>query len=352
MMDNDIKYISEGTYGCVYNSQMACGSETDLKYKDKYVSKVQFANGNTKETDIGKLIQNIYQYEFFFAPILDTCPIDIGIIGKDEIEKCDIITNDVKGHTYVSSRIKYVGSGSIGEYLEKIILEKNKTKAIFESHLYILKGLELLLAVPDPIIHYDLKDNNIMFDSIYDIPIMIDFGLSFTKSEIIEGLKDPKTLKKIFYTSVSSYPSWSIEIILLSHIVENIILNEIDIESVLIDDFINDFIKVIKIFVETSVIFTKEDEINEFKEKMIQYIISFKTKLIRLLINDLLKNWQSWDNYAIAVTYYSYLDGMNNPYIYDYKKVLKNIILTTSERMRPLPNDTYESIVELTRKNL
>jgi serine/threonine protein kinase len=351
-MDSDIKYIAEGTYGCVYNGQMACNIDTDLKHKDKYVSKIQFANGDTKETNIGKLLQNIYQYEFFFAPILDTCPIDIGIIEKDEIKKCDIITNDVKGHSYVSSRIRYVGNSSIEEYLEKIILEKNKTKAVFETHLYILKGLDLLLSLSDPIVHYDLKDNNIIFDSIYDIPIIIDFGLSFTKTEIIEGLKNPKTLKNIFYTSVSSYPSWSIEIILLSHIVQNIILNEIDIESNIIDDYIDGLIQVVETFVETSVIFTGKDEINEFKEKMIQYIISFKTKTIRLLINDLLKNWQSWDNYAIAVTYYSYLKEMNNPYIYDYKKVLKNIILTTSEGMRPLPNDTYKSIIGLTRKNL
>jgi hypothetical protein len=341
--DNDIKYIAEGTYGCVFNKEIACSIKTDLKFKDRYVSKVQFDNGDVKETNIGKLLQNIYQYEYFFAPILDTCPINIGIIENDEIKKCNIIKNDMKRHTYVSSKIKYVGDISIGTYLDNIISEKKKVKAIFESHLYILKGLELLLAVPDPIIHYDLKDNNIMMDSIYDIPIIIDFGLSFTKSEIVEGLNNPQELRKIFYVAVSNYPSWSIEIILLSHIIQNL-LDEID---NIIDNYIDELIHIIEIFLETSTIFETDDERNEFKDKMIKYIISFQSKTIRLFINDLLKNWKSWDNYAMAVNFYSYLNDMNDEYINDYKKILKKIILMTSESTRPLPMETYSSIISL-----
>ena len=51
-------------------------------------------------------------------------------------------------------------------------------------HLHILTGLQKLIKLNNPIIHNDLKDENILIDNIYDIPIIIDFGLSFTKDDV------------------------------------------------------------------------------------------------------------------------------------------------------------------------
>jgi serine/threonine protein kinase len=298
----------------------------------------------------------VFQYDSFFAPILETCPIDIGIIDKDEIKKCKVIKNN-KGNPemlYVSSKIKYVGKESIIEYLESKISKEEERKAILESHLHLLKGLNKMLSLEDPIIHYDIKSNNILLDDVYNVPIIIDFGLSFKKSQILKGLENPEALGNLFYVYYDNYPPWSIEIILLSYVVQNIILDEdekVNIEIDKIDKYIEILVNVSEDFVSKSVIL-EDDEKKEFIERMTKYISTFKTKTLRTFIDDLLGSWQSWDNYAIAVMYYSYIsyryiDLKNDDYISNYMRMLKKIISSTSDSKRSVPKDTYDSIVLL-----
>jgi serine/threonine protein kinase len=357
----DINYIAQGTFGCVYNSDISCLDSTsdtfeNKKKSKKYVSKVVIYDDHSesmvnKERTIGENIQDIFQYESFFAPILSTCPIDIGIINKEEIEKCQVIKKKKERDPssvpiYVSNKLKFIGGGSICDYLDTTILMKEKgRKEIFETHLHLLKGLMKLSSCKDPIIHFDLKDNNIMFDDIYNIPVIIDFGLSFKISQIFTLPLSLEKLSNIFYTD-EGYTPWTIEIHLLSFMAHNMssleekMMDNLDKLNTVVDNFIT----------STEIIFETEEEKKDVKTKMYDYLKTFQDKSIQHLIEDLLQTWKSWDNYAVAMIYYSYLEDREkyidakDDYYIQYRTLLKKILLT---RPRLEPKETYDAIISI-----
>lgn len=362
MEKKDIKFIAQGTYGCVFHSKIDCVNEKIKKGndgKDKFVSKVQLQDNDLREIEIGKKIQEIIQYETFYAPILNTCPIEIGLIDENEINKCDVVRKNQDSNSkevvFMSSTLRYAGKLNVREYLEtKMHKQEVHRKCIFETHLHLLKGLNKLLLLKDPIMHYDLKDNNIIMDKVYNVPIIIDFGLSFTKSQISNAMLNPKDLSEYYYIYYNNYSPWAIEILLLSYITRKILKNtKLNIEVEKIDKYIVDLLVVVKDYTKTRDVFESEEEKIEFSGKMTNYLNSFKSKTIRVIMDDLQRSWNSWDNYAIASMYLELIINIKDDgYISKYKEILKNIVLVTPERGRQVPMDTYDSIVNLTLKVL
>lgn len=358
MNDPNIKFIANGTYGCVFSSAISCLSEESIdtnKETKKYVSKVTIRKDGDREIELGKIIMNeIFQYDFFFAPIIGSCPIDIGLIKEEEIQQCPLIKeNKDRKVVYVSNKMKFVGNKSTFDYLETI--KKGQIKSLLESHLHLTKALSKLLLLNDPIIHYDLKDNNIMFDDLYNVPIIIDFGLSFTESKIISGLKNPLKLGNYFYID-ESYSPWTIEIHLLSYIAQKIILNDneqINIDNELLNHYLDTLVDVVDKFITSSSkeIYKFDKKKYEFRQNMIDYLTSFKLKPIIFLVTDLIKSFKTWDNYSIAVMYNNYLSYADidrvNPYIIAYKNLLDSIIFATPLSQRIEPKQLYDKIIEL-----
>jgi hypothetical protein len=362
--NKDIEFIAQGTYGCVYNTEIQCSSHVGQNKKDekKYVSKVTASNDLNqydRENIIGNVVKKINHYEYYFAPILDTCPINIGVIDDEEIDKCEVIAkneNKKFPNIYVSNKMRFVGDRTIEEYLYTRNTYQ-EIKAIFETHIHLTKALLKLTLQPESIIHYDLKASNIMFDSIQNVPIIIDFGLSFTHTKMFDALLNPENLQSYFYND-TFYAPWSIEIHILSFITINIVSNDEDIDEFFVQKYFDELNEVVLKFTDeprNDMIFDSEEEKGEFKQKMNEYITSFKFKTIKELIHDLILTWKSWDNYAIAVMYNTYiLDNpglLRDPYIMKYRNLLKKIILTTpsanGDKTRIEPQETYESIIKL-----
>ena len=362
----DILFINSGSYGCVFNSEIPCSSNKGHNKHDekKYVSKltvISDKHNDDNEKMIGKLVKNIQHYEYYFAPILSTCPINIGVIDDEEIEKCDVIakskTKSEKTNIpsiYVTNKMRFVGDDTITQYLETNI-NNQETKKIFETHLHLMKALDKLNSLPESIIHYDLKSDNIMFDTIQNVPIIIDFGLSFTHTKMFDALLKPENLRSIFYND-QSYSPWSIEIQLLSFITINIVSNDEDIDNIFVQKYLDDFYRVLIYFINAKsnlTVFDSKDDKNQFERKIIDYITSFKHKTIKEFIHDLMSSWKSWDNYSIAVMYKTYIfkkdELLTDPYIVKYKDLIKTIILALpSERINSL--ETYHSILKLCRE--
>ena len=87
MNQNNIQIIGQGTYGCVYRPNIDC--QTKKIDSKQFLSKIQRKDKTSKnEIVIGKKIislpKNIYSNRF--APILESCPIEI---GKMEEENSD-----------------------------------------------------------------------------------------------------------------------------------------------------------------------------------------------------------------------------------------------------------------------
>ena len=361
--DPDVKYIAEGSFGCVFSSKIQCRDESakTIKGNTKYVSKVSVVSKDEmidKEIQLGKMIvENIKDYDYYFAPILNSCPINIGVIEDNEIKRCEIVSKDedASKREYVSSTLKYIGRNSLCDYLDtQTKNEKKQVKAILETHLHLMKALQKLLDLEDSMIHYDLKDGNIIFDEVYNVPIIIDYGLSFTKSQLLKTPLSIENLEKVFYVYYEKYSPWNIDIVLLSYITQSIIIKEkVNITHQVLQPYYENLISVVDDFVAGSMLFDTSEERSKFIDNTKKYLSKYEKKPIRVLIDELCERWESWDNYSIAVMYYLYLlDNeylLKNKYINLYRMLLKEIIYSTFERERHEPSRTYEAIMLLSR---
>jgi hypothetical protein len=357
-----VKYISEGTYGCVFDSEIQClTSNINKADKKRYVSKVS-DNADNKELHIGTLITSLKQYDYFFSPILSSCPIDIGIIANDQIQKCKIITENIDKKTqYVSSKILFVGDNTLTDFFyirfNNRFNQENTLMSLFmTTNIHLLKGIDKLLSLPNPIIHFDIKEQNILIHDKYNIPIIIDFGISFTYNEIITAFNNDKDLHLYFY-NYSRYLPWTIEISFISFIAIRMKENSINFDVTLVQDFINDFYGIIDDFSTNNPIFDGNDEIKTFTDAMKTYVEFFKSSTMKFFTKELMQNWVSWDNYSIAVMYKRILDLHyllnipKNQYVLDYYKILKKVLLFTpsieGKILREVPKQTIQNITQL-----
>ena len=221
-------------------------------------------------------------------------------------------------------------------------------------HLHILTGLQKLIKLNNPIIHNDLKDENILIDDIYDIPIIIDFGLSFTKDDVQKAISNPETLKRIFF-SRKYYIPWTIEYILLAYIANDILSNQtkhINIHIDKVETYLPSISLVIDEFVTNNLVFIQQDDYKlTFINHMNTYIKSFRSKTLKELIEALFQNWKSWDNYAIAIIFYQFIvknfSTEQDKYLKKYQHYLLEIILLPLHLLRPSPIDTYNFITSI-----
>ena len=174
------KLINQGKYGCIYKPGVKCSGKL---LSDSYISKIQkIRPSSLREADIGSRIRKIKNYIQYFAPIISSCPLRLSVISKGEIQKCDVVrmangsvgaSSIVNGSvgassigsvngSFVSDKMRYVGDITLGDHLTHIL---TKTPDIFfreitMSHQYLLQSLVILQT--NNLVHYDLKENNII----------------------------------------------------------------------------------------------------------------------------------------------------------------------------------------------
>ena len=392
---DEIELISQGAYGCVFRPDIPC--DKSLTPNKKYISKIQLKNSNVKsEFIIGEQIQTIPLYYLHFAPILSKCVVSIQQIKQSEIEKCEILKDLRETEpALISTKIKYVGNKNIENYFltllespsqlklqppqkpqidtnEKELIEENipnksnteslqqMPRNIYKSKLlycfyYVLQSAKILNE--KGIIHFDIKEQNIIYNEYIQAPILIDFGLSFIPETTNE--------EEMFYTKLF-YAYWCIEIYILSYIV-NRTREEIGDRNIKITpskfDLENNNVTEIKI---NELLRTYQEGMNAFfgkymnkqftKEEIQKYTDSMKSYLMqyngtswndnvyqKLFIPQM---YNTWDIYSIAITFSCILNyHLTQENMEEYKyfiDILKSIILS-------LPNERpdYNKIMEM-----
>ena len=339
-----IKLISQGAYGCVYKNTDEIQNNIKYKFKpqEEYIIKIQKKEETSdNEKNIGKKIMAIKNYKSYFAPVIKADDINIKIIDDDEIDKCEFIHNEKNANTkYESEKIKYVGKDTLLKYYIKTISTNKKFIYVFiENHIILLEALEKLESAQ--IVHYDLKENNIMIQDSDKRPIIIDFGLSIDTT---------KPMEEYFYSYYTEYAPWCIDIIFLSYMVKQVGKDwqTITIKSDNIKNIINDFF-------ENNPINTKlliQDERNIWKTKLVNYFNQFINKPWKTLYDELIKYCFTWDNYSITVMYLFMFYDLNlisyssTDIINDYIELLKTNIMTTPSE-RTIPNVLKTKILKL-----
>jgi len=128
------KLLNQGSYGCIFKPPILCENDVDLN-NENYVSKIQQKTKELeKEIQIGLEIQQIENYYYYYAPILNTCDVNITALDSKIIRGCKVIKNELgeidKENEYVSNKIRYVGRYSFNKILQMISSGKKLAKLI------------------------------------------------------------------------------------------------------------------------------------------------------------------------------------------------------------------------------
>lgn len=296
------KMINSGNNSCVFHPNIPCNGEHENM---KYVSKIQELN--TNEIEIGEMIKTILDYDLYFAPIINSCDLEIAKVDKNEINKCELFSKKIKN--FKNNTIRYVGNKNIIDYLKNAI----SNFKIIHSHL--LEALRILCS--KNIIHFDLKKSNIMYDENFKIPIIIDFGLSMTY---------PLDIDNFSFAYLPEYDPWCIDIIMITYVyeeVENRILEE-EIEELLID-YCEKNLSFIFNFDNNQ----KEYWIGEHKKYFMKLLNESNTK--KEFIQKIGDNYKTWDNFSLCVIIIKFLDCYK-PNESKYMKQLSEIILSVPDK--------------------
>jgi len=337
-----VKMISHGSYGCIFYPGMDCKGKpmhTKKGKRPEFVTKIQRKKATSiVEEEVGKKIMNIKNYEDFFAPVIDSCPLSIGSIENDEIKKCDFlsksvdINNDVK---FQSNKLKYVGKHTFSSYLMKLFKTHPKRlfRTIMNSYRHLLKGIDLLAS--NGLIHYDIHDRNVMVDSKKTNPILIDFGLT------IQNMPDCD--KKGFYVYAPDYDVWCFDICLINYLLHEVSTESTErISSEVLFKVLNEYIQKNGVWEH----FTS-DEKDKYKTQMQTYLKGLENKSAEDIIDELIGYWKSWDNYSVSVLFLSNLNmfgngigiDIGNDIEKDFKESLKKIVASTPSE-RPIAKTT------------
>ena len=317
---NKIKLLSRGTFGCIFKPALTCTGGIDNEH---FITKVQKQTTlSYRELMISEKIKKIKDYNQYFAPILKTCTVSVANISGDEIKKCDFMTNNKQ---IVSNKLRYVGKNTLEEYVIQLLRTKPALyiETVYDSFFYLLNSIRVLFT--NNIVHFDMKENNIMYDERENKPIIIDFGISFDTKMV------QNKLDEVFYTEGFDYPPWCFEIALCSYIVNSNkkMEEKIDIEKM--KEKVLFFIKSNSIFG----LFT-ENETTEYIAKLNLYIENHGKLTYTVFIRELCKSMDSWDIYALAVTYTKILYiTYTQDFMGRFNQLLKDIILSApSERSK------------------
>lgn len=302
-MNKEQHIIGQGTYGCVFKPGFTCkGNSTKQK---NMITKIQRKESTSEnEEKIGKKIKAIYYYSDYFAPILSSCSISLAEINKEEIKKCEFINEKIVENEktqkkptekYESNKMKYIGKRTLQESIMDKYFKNSKYIPfyILRTHDHLLSGLYKLAI--NNIIHFDIKENNIICNDKTGNPIIIDFGLSMDTNK-------PNIFYEIKYFSDPYYSPWPIEVALIYFY-----LNHPDkqITKEFIEETIDHFLEQTK---TKNLLY--ETEKNIYKQNLFSYYQGFLGNSMKELYEDSIKYNKTWDNYSLTWTYLNILKNI------------------------------------------
>lgn len=302
------KLLASGGFGCVFKPAFTCN---DKLLNEKYITKLQkesFSSSN--EVYISYLIKKYKKYKDFFIPVIKSCKLDIKKINKTDVKECNLIRNiDIK---YVLLKLEYLESDKLSSIKDSIINNKKLYIFLFNSFIYLLKGLKVLKHLN--IIHFDLKSDNILFDRNTKYPKIIDFGISIP----LDNLNN--NLNKYFYVYSVDYYIWPLEV----HFINYLIHVDQNITEDTIFNITNTYYN--------SNLFNKilKKKLKEYLiEESINFYYHYVNKTSEYIINDLIKYKFTWDNYALSIMY---LSIFNDNAIELYNLLITNIYSNPNKR--------------------
>jgi tRNA A-37 threonylcarbamoyl transferase component Bud32 len=363
---SDVKMLNQGTYGCIFRPGVECSSK-QLTTKN-YITKIQKHRQVSKnEVLIGEKIQKISGHDNYYAPILETCDVSVrDLKNVEEAKKCDFMKNadEFLDKQYESNKIRYVGKNTLGDYFTQETANISQIETYFRKminiHKHVLTGIMKLN--DENIMHFDIKENNIICKNKSGRPILIDYGISVDTTNISSVTKD---VRDIFFSYTDTYPSWCLDIVMINYMIHN--GKNADIKQKKVNAWrdekasVESTEQVISNYIENNQgiidVLTKEEK-EKYKLDMIAY---YKPLVEGGMMNiptygnvydEIIKYHKSWDNYGVAITFLLLLHDLKLqehvkgiPFMEEYTSIMKEIILSPPNK-RPMPEATIIKLVE------
>jgi serine/threonine protein kinase len=290
------KLIDQGGFGCVFYPGIEC--DGSISKNPKYISKLHKKEYQVvNEYNVGKMVSQIPLYEYYFAPVVSMCNIDIAKIDKRERDMCRVVSREKSNSKFVIMKMPYVKNVSLGKYITNPNIDKKEIITyILDLYKFLLHSLKMLNQ--RGIIHFDFKQQNFLIDVKTKNPIIIDFGLSIP----IKNL-GPETYTKYFYTYNTSYYIWCIDIHIINYVIHVNSTLTYDELVTIIDTFIS-YNKGLLIFSDGFISKYRELAINTYKK--------YVNMLAENIITELIKNCNTWDNYSLSVMFLTMLSTISS----------------------------------------
>ena len=327
-MKNESKVINQGGFGCIFYPSLSCKKEEPkVKQTQEYVSKLVERNFSSKnEINIGEIIKKIPFYSLYYVPVLQHCDANLSKVGNKEIKKCNIIDKAEEHVKYILLKMKYLKNIKFTEYLLTNKSKKHILNIIFDTYSYFLFSLEQLMTYE--VVHFDFKWDNAVIDLKTELPVILDFGISIPVRKLLdydralnasdesvdgndENEKEEKgkldksehankehkyeLFRNYFYTYFPRYSLWPPEVHAMCYVLhEHSRLTPNSLQQ-LIDEY-----------VDSNAAFTIFSP--EFMEKYKKLCFETMNHLIdkprKYVIHECLKFWNTWDNYALSISYF------------------------------------------------
>jgi serine/threonine protein kinase len=230
--------LDEGGYGCVY---------TGLCHKNKDISKVVNTYHAKREIVMSNLVKKIPDYKKYFVPIESYC-----IIKSKSIKRCSALDEETN---YVALNLPFIDTVNL--------------KIEIPQYIKLVQSISKLLK--RKIVHFDLKEDNVLFNPE---PLIIDFGLSFS-------MKKKNQMPPDFFSYSPRHYEIPIDVHLLCFLKKNFLTME-TLENVCKEVYM-------------------QSPFLENPEECVQYY-SYLVGLTKEEMEwSLLKGWKTWDIYSATI---------------------------------------------------
>ncbi len=201
--------------------------------------------------------------------------------------------------------------------LDELNISYKLMSILFDLYERIMDSVQILIKYN--IVHYDLKENNILIEKTQQLPFIIDFGLSIDISRLLKhpwsdthttnytidsDVIYPTNSSKIyehnylwrqhFYVHAPDYYLWPLEIHIMTFLInEHDVLTEEDLHRVCYEYVSNN----------SALDYTSK----EFKKKYFKLCVETFEKYINKprehILNELIHYWDKWDMYAVNIMF-------------------------------------------------
>lgn len=248
--------------------------------------------------------KTIPRHNMFFAPVIHFSP-----VSKEE---------------FISSKMRDVGEKT----LEKHLLERKDQDPLFlshllDTHLYLTLGADKL--VQANMVHFNIQENNILFNDKIQSPVMTEFRLS-SKIPVdpfplsLHIANENKCLELHFISDMIKISNWETKTIPKDW-----------------EQKIETYFEEME-FIPVSL---KQSAIKKWKN----YIEKYNHKKGKYIWSEWSHHWDTWDNFAIIYIYVTILHQfrISSTFLESYNTILLNVIISTPDK-RDTPAQTINKL--------